>query len=246
MKIRYNRALVAFGIFVILSHNLFAQITVDSSGNVGVGTTSPAAKFVVQSGHTGTAFRLFSDSYGQGVDGANTAVLNLWASEPGVTWYGAGIGNNIKNNGGFNRVTTTRGGSYLRLLDNTFLLNTIDNQGVNRDTIFGINGNVGIGTTTVTHTLTVSGTVRATSFISDTQTYADFVFEPEYELPSLSSVKAHIAEHGHLPDIPSEAEAMEHGVDLAAMQVRLLKKIEELTLHVIRQQEELDELKSRL
>jgi hypothetical protein len=100
-------------------------------------------------------------------------------------------------------------------------------------------GNVGIGITNPSYKLQVSGTVRATSFISDTTTYADFVFDDDYNLPALSEVEAHIAEHGHLPDIPSEAEAMAHGIDLGDMQVKLLQKIEELTLHTIRQEKAL-------
>lgn len=79
----------------------------------------------------------------------------------------------------------------------------------------------------------MGGSVRAASFISDTTTYADFVFKPGYKLTSLAEVEAAIQRDGHLPGIPSEAEAREHGIDLSAMQVRLLQKVEELTLHVI-------------
>jgi hypothetical protein len=96
------------------------------------------------------------------------------------------------------------------------------------------NGNVGIGTASPAYKLDVAGQVHATSFVSSTQTYADFVFKPGYDLPALSDVEAHIKEHGHLPGVPSEAQVAREGIDLAAMQVKLLQKVEELTLYVIK------------
>lgn len=107
-------------------------------------------------------------------------------------------------------------------------------------------GNVGIGTQSPSYKLEVAGTVRATSFISNTNTYADFVFKPDYRLAPLSEVEAHIEQHGHLPGIPNEAEVMEHGIDLAAMQVKLLQKIEELTLHQIAQEKRLNDQAGRI
>lgn len=107
-------------------------------------------------------------------------------------------------------------------------------------------GKVGIGTISPTHRLQVVGAVRASSFVSDTATYADFVFKPGYKLPSLTDVEAAIQRDGHLPGIPSEAEAKEHGIDLGAMQVKLLQKVEELTLHAIAQQKEIAVLRQEL
>lgn len=107
-------------------------------------------------------------------------------------------------------------------------------------------GNVGIGTTNPGYKLEVAGTVRATSFVSNTATYADFVFAPGYRLAPLYEVEAHIKEHGHLAGIPSEAEAKTRGVDLAEMQVKLLQKVEELTLHAIAQEKEIAALRQEL
>ncbi len=65
----------------------------------------------------------------------------------------------------------------------------------------------------------------------------DFVFQPDYALMPLNEVKDYVQTHSHLPGIPSEAEIRAEGLNLEEMQLKLLQKIEELTLYVI----ELDE-----
>jgi hypothetical protein len=105
-------------------------------------------------------------------------------------------------------------------------------------------GNVGINTASPGYMLDVAGQVHASSFVSSTTTYADFVFKPGYKLEPLSAVEASIQKDGHLPGIPSEAEAKAHGIDLASMQVKLLQKIEELTLHVISQEKRIEKLEN--
>jgi trimeric autotransporter adhesin len=137
-------------IFILLSlinvFQLNAQNTFPTSGYVGIGTTTPTTLFELKAGHANTSMRLFSDLYGQGLNGVNTSNLNLWASEPGVTWEGAGIGNNtwILNTGGVARVTSTRGGSFMRLLNNQIDISTMDNAGVVRSAILINNGTVNI------------------------------------------------------------------------------------------------------
>ena len=65
--------------------------------------------------------------------------------------------------------------------------------------------------------------------------WPDYVFEPSYQLPSLSSVEAFIKSNKHLPDIPSADEVERNGTDVGDLQADLLKKVEELTLYVIEQ-----------
>lgn len=81
--------------------------------------------------------------------------------------------------------------------------------------------------------LDINGTIRAQEVKVEATGWADFVFSKDYKLPDLSEVENHIKEHNRLPEIPSEQEVKENGVDLGDMQVKLLKKIEELTLYVI-------------
>ena len=53
----------------------------------------------------------------------------------------------------------------------------------------------------------------------------------------------YIEEHGRLPEIPSAAEVEANGAKLGEMQAKLLQKIEELTLYLIEQQQQITELK---
>lgn len=63
----------------------------------------------------------------------------------------------------------------------------------------------------------------------------DYVFEEDYDLPSLESIQQYVKENKHLPEIPSAKELEEKGIDLGVMNMLLLKKVEELTLHLIEQ-----------
>jgi len=74
---------------------------------------------------------------------------------------------------------------------------------------------------------------------------ADYVFEPSYKLAPLSEVEAYTRENKHLPEIPSASEIGKSGMDLARMNVLLLKKVEELTLHAIEQEKALRSQDSR-
>lgn len=100
-------------------------------------------------------------------------------------------------------------------------------------------GNVGIGKVDPQNKLDVGGTIRAEKVVIESG-WADFVFNEDYQLPRLSDVENHIKEYKHLPDIPTEKEIKANGVDLGDMQIKLLQKIEELTLYTIEQQKQLD------
>jgi len=100
---------------------------------------------------------------------------------------------------------------------------------------------VAIGSETIdsNHLLDVAGTIRATEIKVEAQT-ADFVFEDDYQLKSLEEVEQFVNENNHLPDIPSAKQMEEEGVGLAEMNKLLLQKVEELTLHLIQQQKQLN------
>ncbi|MDE0472503.1 MAG: hypothetical protein OXH57_11240, partial [Ekhidna sp.] len=97
-------------------------------------------------------------------------------------------------------------------------------------------GAIGIGTVkTGSHKLAVEGSIGAREVKVKASGWSDFVFEKDYTLRPLEEVEQHINENGHLPEIPNEAEVAENGINLGEMNVKLLQKIEELTLYLIEQ-----------
>ncbi len=92
----------------------------------------------------------------------------------------------------------------------------------------------------------INGTLFANEIKVEPTVWADFVFSPDYKLQPLSEVKTHIEKYRHLPDVPSEAQVKKEGVELSEMTVKLLQKIEELTLYVIQQDEKIGELNDKL
>lgn len=61
----------------------------------------------------------------------------------------------------------------------------------------------------------------------------DYVFAKDYKLNTLKEVENFINANSHLPEIPSAKDIEKNGLMLAEMNMILLKKIEELTLHAI-------------
>ena len=76
--------------------------------------------------------------------------------------------------------------------------------------------------------------------------WADYVFNSDYNLRPLSEVENYISKHKHLPDVPSAKQIEEKGVSVGDNQAILLKKIEELTLYLIEQNKSLTEQNKKI
>ena len=117
------------------------------------------------------------------------------------------------------------------------------------------NGSVGIGTlnpgqcggsNTQPCLLTVNGAIGAKEIVVTSGITADYVFSPDYRLRPLSEVAAYVKENHHLPEIPSAADVKQYGFSVGEMQVKLLAKLEELTLHLIQADEKIRELQEKV
>lgn len=120
------------------------------------------------------------------------------------------------------------------------------------------NGFVGINTKKPDAMLTVKGTIHTQEVNVDLEgaVAPDYVFEkyftgnsllnPAYKFLSLSEIEQFIEKYHHLPKIPTAQEIDKNGLSLKQMNLLLLEKVEELTLHTIAQQKQIDLLSKKI
>jgi hypothetical protein len=160
------------------------------------------------------------------------------------------------------------GGMHVGAAGNLYLNCDWDNDNAGRYITFGTNGSfdptvlmrikddgtVGIGTTSITEKLHVAGnvkcdTIKATVLkVNNTWTVEapDYVFDAAYPLLGLDEVGRYVKQYKHLPGVASAAEMRADGVDLCEVTMRLLRKVEELTLYALQQHDRINALESTL
>lgn len=117
------------------------------------------------------------------------------------------------------------------------------------------NGKIGIGTNNPDELLTVKGKIHTQEVLVDLNgaVAPDYVFQnyfgihssaqSDYQRMTLNDLVLYLEEHYHLPEVPSAETMNAEGIQLKAFNLLLLKKIEELTLYTIEQQQEIVTLK---
>lgn len=203
------------------------QIQANSNGNVGIGSNSPGNKI-------------------------GFANVDVDAEATGITWYNPSpVSYGIYKTAG-NWVAPNY--QQLKLAFNTGII--IDPGTDHGKSYLDVKGNgirvtegaVGIGVTDVKgYKLAVGGAAVAEKIVIKQQAnWPDFVFDSAYRLTPLSQVEAYIRKNKHLPDVPSAAAVDQGGINIGDNQAALLKKIEELTLYIIQQHKEIQELKTKV
>jgi hypothetical protein len=113
--------------------------------------------------------------------------------------------------------------------------------------ISGTNGYVGIGTNTPDAKLAVKGTIHTQEVKVDLNVPGpDYVFNADYKPITLSEIKDYVVKNHHLPEIPSAAEIEKNGLNLGEMNIKLLKKVEELTLYLIEKDKQIENQNKQL
>lgn len=197
-------------------------------GNIGIGTTNPSAKLEVyntaEAGHL-----ILSANDNPNADKTRIDIDFRVANQ-----------NHTVGRISSAYINSANGGSGgLRFF-------TRDNGDLNEKMTLSSNGYVGIGIVNPNNKLDVNGTILSKEVKVDMSSWPDYVFKKKYNLPTLEEVEKHIAEKGHLENIPSEKEVLKNGINLGEMNAKLLQKIEELTLYVIEQNKIIKEQNNRL
>lgn len=76
--------------------------------------------------------------------------------------------------------------------------------------------------------------------------FPDYVFESDYKLMPLTEVRNYITTNKHLPNMPTAETVANEGMNLGEMNKVVVEKLEELTLYILQQQAEIDQLKKEL
>lgn len=107
-------------------------------------------------------------------------------------------------------------------------------------------GNLKASGTYNNYALSVDGSIVSKKAIVQISNWADKVFDKKYKLMSLKDIESYIQTNKHLPELPSEAEVVENGIDVGEMQKLQMQKIEELTLHLIEQEKKIEALEKKI
>jgi len=244
--------MAAFTILVLTSCNSCKTIENDTTEQNGGGTSGTPK--VTGSGSTGETDPE-TDPDPKGAPNYTRDIMTfksngnvgIGTSEPAyrlhVTGGNSALYNNVYLPNGRLGIGTTSPQKQLHVVGDTYL-----------------SGNVGIGTTNPEgYKLRVNGKINCTDVVvtaiargEDDDEWPDYVFAEDYNLRTLDEVASYIQENKRLPEIPSATEVAENGVNLLEINKLLLKKVEELTLYILQQDEkmtnmqgQIDELKKR-
>ena len=220
----------------------FDMYLVSEIGNVSLGAKNGYINLV-----NGTSNTIKFNTVGYGAPTFNTRSLgtkivlhDAVGSSPTNMDYAIGLEKGAATYGWF-AVPTNSTAHGWNFYGGTTLVANLDGAGN-----FSTNGSMVVGNTTAQITMKVNGEITARKLKVTQSGWPDYVFADGYKLPSLQEISRYIKENHRLPGVPAAAEIEKDGLEVGEMQKTMMEKIEQLTLHLIRLDEENRQLKEEL
>jgi hypothetical protein len=245
-----------------LQANSTTRLTIDATGNIAIGSSfdplyplhvkgSTSSTTFVENTYTGS-----SSKYGirgevsasgtgtkYGIHGKSISNPTSSGKSYGIFGFSSGNGSPSDLYGVYGGVTDSGTGNKYALYgeatpaSNAWALYADGNSYFTSDVRMGYTADV------PGYRLAVNGKIIAEELkVQLSGAWPDYVFSSAYQLPGIREVQQTIQSEGHLPGIPSSSE-VKTGIELGEMNRLLLEKIEELTLYIIQQQDQIDHLK---
>ena len=210
-----------------------------------------------------TAFNV----YANGIVNAKKIYVESFTLSPGamdVSWYDdAAIKFRVSGRSYFKDsvgIGTSNPSSRLHVVGNSYFNGNIGigtsspsrKLHVSGDSYF--TGNVGIGTNDLSgYKLKVDGKINCAEVVitaggkgDEDDEWPDYVFDENYSLRSLEEVATYIKQNRQLPEMPSAVEVSEKGINIGELNTLLLKKVEELTLYILQQNEKMTNMQKQI
>lgn len=197
--------------------NTASNLVLKSSGKVGIGNTSPEYMLDVNgSGYFRSA--LYAEHQNN--------QLRIVDSDDDLVWsLNANLGN-------FNIRSLTESKIYMHFDGN-----------LSYEPFRATSSGVSIGYSTFIDGDIESKKIKVTATPGSVP---DYVFSRDYNLMSLREVEEFIKINSHLPNVPNAKEIESGGQDVGDLQLKLLEKIEELTLYLIDQEKRMKKIEEQL
>jgi len=195
------------------SGNFINALNIGPDGNVGIGTTSPSSKFHINTTNPNSELLRLDN---------NGLRSTLFVNYSDGTYDNAGFE--------FKKMSSVGQFKFSNLNGDLMTIRS--------------SGSVGIGTSSPDAKLTVKGNIHTNEVKVDLlgAVAPDYVFENDYNLKPLNEVENYITKEKHLPNIPSAKNMEIDGILLKEFNLKLLEKIEELTLYTIQQEKKLEQV----